>query len=387
VSPNSRRWVRRIGIALVLIVAGVVVKLTLLRPESVPVTVFRVAEGVVEQTVTNSKSGTVKSRRRAALGPEIGGRVADLPVREGDRVTRGQVLLRIADEDLRAQVAVRESAVTAARASVGEACSAADNAVREYDRQVSLARDAIVSEEIVEQFRTRRDMAAAVCEAARARALEADAALVAARVDLGRAVVRAPFDGVVAEVRAEVGEWITPSPPGILIPAVFDVIDPEAIYVSAPLDEVDVGRVGPGLPVRVTLDAYPGASFAGSVVRVAPYVQDHEEQNRTFEIEVELEDDAFARDLRPGTSADVEVVLDAKPSSLRIPTYALIEGRRVLLVEGGVLRERAVETGLRNWDFVEIVDGLRSGEAVVVSLDRAEVRDGAPARIESETER
>jgi HlyD family secretion protein len=297
------------------------------------------------------------------------------------------VLLRIADDDLRAQVAVRESAVTAARASVGEACSAADNAVREYDRQVSLARDAIVSEELVEQFRTRRDMATAGCEAARARRLEADAALEAARVDLRRAVLRAPFDGIVAEVRGEVGEWITPSPPGILIPALFDVIDPEAIYVSGPLDEVDVGRVRPGLPVRVTLDAYPDEAFPGSVVRVAPYVRDDEEQNRTFEIEVEFDDAAFARTLSPGSSADVEVVLDAKPSSLRVPTYALIEGRRVLVVEDDVLRTREVETGLRNWDFVEIVDGLRAGEAVVVSLDRAEVREGAPARIESETER
>jgi len=353
----------------------------------VPVTVFRAAEGRVEQTVTNSKSGTVKSRRRAALGPEIGGRVAELPAREGDRVRRGDVLLRIADEDLRAQVALRDASLAAARAAVEEACVAADNAAREYDRQVALARDAIVSEQIVEQYRTRRETAAAACLAARARVQEAGAALEAARVDLGRTVVRAPFDGIVAECRAEVGEWLTPSPPGIQIPAVFDLIDPEAIYVSAPLDEVDVARVREGLPVRVTVDARPGESFVGTVVRVAPYVQDFEEQNRTFEIEVEFADAALARTLRPGTSADVEVVLESKPSALRVPSYALIEGRTVLVVADGVLRSRAVETGLRNWDFVEIVSGLARGDPVVVSLDRAEVRDGAAARIESETER
>jgi HlyD family secretion protein len=192
---------------------------------------------------------------------------------------------------------------------------------------------------------------------------------------------------VVAEVRAEVGEWITPSPPGIQIPAVFDLIDPEAIYISAPLDEVDVGRIGTGMPVRVTTDAYAETAFAGTVVRVAPYVQDQEEQNRTFEIEVELDEPDPERALRPGTSADVEVVLTSKSAALRIPTYALIEGREVLVVEDDVLQRREVRTGLRNWDYVEILDGLEAGEAVVVSLDRAEVQEGAHARIESETDR
>jgi HlyD family secretion protein len=386
-NASARRWLRRIAVVAVLVVLGLAARYTLLRTDPVPVTVFRVARGAVEQTVTNSKSGTVRSRHRASLGPELGGRVAELPVREGDRVRRGDLLLRLADEDLRAQVEVRESAVVTARASRGESCTSADNAAREYARQVALARDEIVPEQTVEQYRTRRDATAAACEAAEARILEAAAALEAARVDLRRTIVRAPFDGIVAEVRTEVGEWITPSPPGILIPTVFDLIDPEAVYVSAPLDEVDVGRVREGLPVRVTLDAYPDRSFDGDVVRVAPYVQDAEDQNRTFEIEVELRDGAFARTLSPGTSADVEVVLDTKPDALRIPSYALIEGQRVLVLEDGALRDRAVEIGLRNWDFAEVVAGLEPGEAVVVSLDRAEVEAGAPAAIEAETDR
>ena len=104
---------------------------------------------------------------------------------------------------------------------------------------------------------------------------------------------------------------------------------------------------------------------------------DLEEHSRTFEIEVEFDDREFAAGLLPGASADVEVVLDTRDAVPRIPTYALMEGGRVLVLEGETLVERDVTTGLRNWQFTEITAGLETGERVVVSLDRAEVQAGA----------
>jgi HlyD family secretion protein len=172
---------------------------------------------------------------------------------------------------------------------------------------------------------------------------------------------------------------------------VVEIIDPDAIYVSAPLDEVDVARVSVGLPVRITMDSFPGRAFPGRVVRVAPYVVDRQEQNRTFETEVEFEPKSLGpadrNVLRPGTSADVEVILGGRDGVLRVPTYALIEGGRVMVVRDTRLVSVPVETGLRNWDFTEITGGLSEGELVVVSLDRVEVREGAIVRIESETRR
>jgi HlyD family secretion protein len=120
-------------------------------------------------------------------------------------------------------------------------------------------------------------------------------------------------------------------------------------------------------------------------VRVAPYVQDAQEQNRTFEVEIDLDDRATARTLLPGTSADVEVILQVRADVLRVPAYALMQDTRVLVVRDGRLVATAVTTGLRNWDFVEIALGLAPGDPVVVSLDRPEVVAGAHARIESET--
>jgi HlyD family secretion protein len=123
------------------------------------------------------------------------------------------------------------------------------------------------------------------------------------------------------------------------------------------------------------------------VTRVAPYVQDVQEQNRVFEIEAELDDDAFARSLPPGTSADVEVILASRDGALRIPSSAILEGDRVLVARGGRLESREVELGLKNWQFAQVKKGLSPGDAVVVSLDRMEVKEGARVSITADTAR
>jgi len=384
---GKARWLRRAGWALGALLVLVVLRRTVLRPSPVAVSIFRAARGRVEETVTNSKAGAVRSRRRANLSSEVGGRVAELPVHKGDRVRPGDVLMRVASADYRAQVSLEERALAAAQAARVEACHAAELAERDLARNRQLAREQLVSVEILDQLQTRRDGAEAACEAARARVGQAEAALEAARVNLEKTVLRAPFAGVVAEITTEVGEWITPSPPGLPIPPVIVLLDDQMIYVSAPMDEVDIGKVRVGKPVRVTMDAFPGRSLPGRVTRVAPYVAEAQEQSRTFEIEAELDDAAFARRLSPGSSADVEVIQDVREGVLRIPSDALLEGGKVLVLRDGRLVSRPVRTGLKNWQFTEILEGLAPGDAVVVSLDRVGVREGARASAEAETTR
>jgi HlyD family secretion protein len=353
-------------------------------PEPVEVTVFRAAQGVIEETVTNSKAGTVKTRRRASLSPEIGGRVAELAVRKGDTVKAGQLLLRLADSDFTARVRLEERSLEAARAGEAEACQRLSQATRELARATRLSDERIVSREMTERIESDRDLAASACEASRARVQQTAASLDFARAQLAKTVLRAPFGGVVAELRTELGEWITPSPTGIPMQPVLDLIDPSLVYVTAPLDEVDVARVRVSLPVRVSLDAFPGRSFLGRVRRVAPYVVDLEKQNRTFDIDVDLDEGPDVSRLPPGASADVEVMLESREAALRVPSHAVSEGGKVLLVIDGLIVERAVKTGIKGWEFTEITEGLSKGDAVVVSLERAEVKAGAKARIAGE---
>jgi len=166
---------------------------------------------------------------------------------------------------------------------------------------------------------------------------------------------------------------------------VVDIIDLSSLYVSAPMDEVDSAAIHAGQHAKLTVDSYPDTQFEGTVVRVAPYVLDFVAQNRTVEIEVELVDAAVASKLLPGTSADVEVVLEARSGALRLPTSALLENSRVLVANDGRLEERPVEIGLKNWDYAEVTGGLDEGQRVVISLDRVEVKTGARVEVE-ETE-
>jgi len=160
---------------------------------------------------------------------------------------------------------------------------------------------------------------------------------------------------------------------------VIDLLDPASIYVSAPIDEVDAERLRVGLAVRVTVDSRPDQTFEGSVARVAPYVLDVLEQNRTVEVEVELADPPAIVGVLPGTSADVELILDRRDDALRIPASAVAEGGKVLVLSGGVLIEKVIEVGLRNWRFAEVVDGLEEGEAVVVVRNSPDIKVGAQA--------
>jgi HlyD family secretion protein len=233
-----------------------------------------------------------------------------------------------------------------------------------------------VSEDLLDQLRHVYQAASAGCDAADAERQQVRASRAGAAADLDKVSIYAPFAGVIAEVDAEVGEWVTPSAAGII-----DLINRESLYVSAPMDEIDSGRIELGLPVRVAVDSRPDETFLGKVTRIAPYVLDIEAQNRTVEIEVELDDPEISSSLLPGTSADVEVILQTREDAPRIPTSALFQNNQVLVVEEDELVEREVEIGLRNWDYVEIVGGLSEGEVVVTSLDRAEVEAGQTVEV------
>ena len=241
--------------------------------------------------------------------------------------------------------------------------------------------------ETVDRATTEAQARAAACDAARAAHAVARARVDAARADVERTVLRAPFAGVVAEVNAEVGEFVTPSPTGIPTPPAVDLIDFRCVYVTAPIDEVDAPAIRTDMPACVTLDAFPGERrCAAHVRRIAPYVLDVEKQARTVEVEVALESEESRSGLLPGYTADVEIVLERKDAVLRVPTVAVLEGTRVLVFRDGdgVLESRSFEPGLSNWHFTEVVSGLDEGERVVVSVDREGVDAGVVAAPEGQ---
>ncbi len=349
------------------------------RPQPLAVAVKLVERGLVESTVANTRAGTLKACRRARLAPPGGGQVSSLEVREGDSVQAGQLLLQLWNEDLRAQLRLAQAQLSSSGSRAEEACLNADMAQRDYRRLQPLRERGLVSAERLDQAHTESLARAAGCRAANAARETAEAQVAVARAALERTLLRAPFDGVVAEVTGEVGEFVTPSPPGIPTPPAVDLIDTRCLFVSAPLDEVDAPAVKVGQPARITLDAFPKRGFQGRVRRIAPYVLDLEKQARTVEVEVEFADLGVKDYLLPGYSADIEVILETRPHVTRVPTEALIDDQAVLVLAAGVLTRRDVDTGLANWTWTEITKGIEPGESVVVSLDRPGVEAGREA--------
>jgi len=380
VSKQSKLY---LGIVLVLLlIAGGFVYTT---ADPIPVELQTVESGVVESTVANTRAGTVEACRRARMAPIIGGQVARLPVDEGARVAEGDVILELWNQDLRAQVRLSEGQARASNARVEEACVMARVAAKEADRLASLEGQGIVSEEQTERGVGQAEAQQAGCRAAETQAEVAQAQVEAAKAALERTIMRAPFAGVVAEINGELGEIVTPSPVGIATLPTVDLIDAGCLYVHAPIDEVDAGQVRKGMPVRLTLDAFPDAPLEGRVRRVAPYVLDLEKQARTVAVEVDFVDPEAIDALLPGYSADVEIVIAREANRLRIPTEAILEGKRVLkYTPEGLVEELEIQTGISNWRFSEVREGLSSGDQVILSIDREGVEGGASVTPETE---
>lgn len=356
------------------------------RPTLIAVTLVQVERGRVESTVSNTRAGTVEACQRTRLSPILGGRIEYLGVKEGDRVRKGQTLLRLWSQDLSAQVHLAEAGLATARQRVDEACIVADNAEREAERATSLRSAGFVSIEREEAARTQARARRAACDTARSDVAQAAARLAAARTELQRTVLVAPFDGIVAKLTGELGEYTTPSPPGVATPPAIDLIDDRCLYISAPMDEVDAPKIRVGQPARISLDALPGKHFPGKVRRIAPYVLALEKQTRTVDVEVDFDHPETVGHLLVGYSADAEVILAVRQDTLRIPTSAVLEGNRVLVYRAatGDLEERVIRTGLANWEYTEVLEGLGAGERIVLSLEREGVKAGAKVMPEAQ---
>ncbi|NIR61061.1 MAG: efflux RND transporter periplasmic adaptor subunit [Gammaproteobacteria bacterium] len=355
----------------------------LLRPEPVAVEAAEVARGRVESTVANTRAGTIMAGRRARIAPTTSGQITELPVREGDQVEAGTLLMALWNEDVRAELALARSQAEAAGARAEQSCLKAEAAAREARRVTRLRERDLASEEEVDRKVSESKALEAACRAARADAEVARDRMAVAEAALARTRLHAPFAGVIAEVNGELGEIVTPSPIGVPTPPAVDLIDPSAPYVSAPIDEVDAPSIAVDMPARITLDAFPDRRFAGRVSRIAPYVLDVEKQARTVEVEVRFTEPDTADRLLPGYSADVEILLAAHDDVLRVPTEAVLEGPRVLVLDAdGYLASREIDTGLSNWEYTEVTAGLSEGERVVTSVTREGVQAGVPATLE-----
>ncbi len=368
------RW-----LVVVLVIAGIAFLIwQKTRAKPVEVMVGLVTRGIVEKTVANTRAGTVNACRRARLSPSIGGQIAALPIHEGDQVEAGDLLLEIWNEDLSAQFAVAEQEAAVARAQAEAACQSAEEAQRQAKRAQTLLKNRVGSQEQTDMAVSEALSLRAKCDASRASVQMSLAHVSLARANLSRSRLIAPFSGIIAKIEGELNEYVTPSPVGVQTPPVVDLIENSCFYITAPIDEVDAAAVRIDMVARVTLDAFRGREFAGKVRRIAPYVLDLAKQARTIDIEVDFVDRSDFIYLLAGYSADVEIILDVRTDTLKVPSEAVMDGNAVYVFsdQDRTISKRTFTPGLSNWAFTEVVSGLDEGIQVVVNVDKPELKDG-----------
>lgn len=379
--PVISKRAKWIVVIVVLVVMGAVLKQRQSEPLLLPV--VAIDKGAVESTVSNTRAGTIKACQRSELSMSLGGRVQKLYVKEGDRVTAGQVLIELWNEDHKANVAQAEASLSAAEHEQKRACLGAEQNAREDQRAQSLINKKLISTTQAEAARTLSTTTRQSCEGAGDQVKMSRANLDLARARFDLTYLRAPYAGIIAEVNSELGEYVTPSPAGILTKPAIDMLDDSCLYVTAPIDEIDAMPVRVGQRVRITLDAFRGQHFDGHVTRIAPYVMEVEKQARTVDVDVRF--DSFPKDvpLLVGYSADIEIILDERADVLRVPTETIVDKHFVyVLSDDGVVHKREFTPGLANWTHTEITAGLQVGDKVVLTPDHAGLKDGAPAKID-----
>jgi RND family efflux transporter MFP subunit len=346
-----------------------------------PVRVVAAVEGRLPRTVV--VTGTLAADEEVAAGFKVAGRVSEVAVDLGSQVRKGQVLARLDPTDFRIRVEQAEAALRQVRAGLGLTPDGTDDRVD--PEKTALVREArAVLEEAglnrnrMAQLREKDLIARAEFDAAVSRLLVAEgryqaaveevrnrqeilaerrSSLSLARQQLADAVLQAPIDGAVRERRASVGEFLAAGAPVVQLVR----IHPLRLRVAVP--ERDAAAIRIGQPVRVRPEGN-AAEHAGRVVRLSPAIQ---EQNRTLVLEAEVANREGR--LRPGSFAKAEIAVEADRAAVLVPATAIVTFagiEKVFGVKDGLAVEKRVRTGRRAGDRVEILEGLVSGEPVVV---------------------
>ena len=338
----------------------------------------------VEQTVSNTRAGTIDACRRSKMSPAMGGQIALLHVKEGDLVQKDQILIELWNKESKARVKETQARVQVSERSAQQVCILSDRAQREAKRKTELLQRGLASEEATETAVSNAESQSAACDAALTQVEANQASVEVVEASLERTMLIAPFNGVIAEIEGELGEYVTPSPVGVATKPTVDLIDSSCIYISAPIDEIDAPEVVSGMTARISMDAFGNQEFPATVRRVAPYVLDLEKQARTVEIEAVF--DNPDQTLLPGYSADIEVIIDRVENVLSIPTQLIMRDNYVYVIdpETMTLTKEQIEIGIGNWQYTEVTNGLSKDDQVVLSVDREGVKAGIVVVVEKD---
>ncbi len=297
-----------------------------------------------EMLATYNGTATLEAEADALVVAKVSAEVRQLAVEEGDPVRAGQVLAQLDDRQLRLQAVQARAALAKAE--------------RDYKRQVELHQKGLVAAGAFEGLKYDLDNLRAANDLA--------------QLSLSYTQVRAPFAGVVAVRHIKLGQTVQVGE------QLFRVTDPTPLKASVFVPERELQRLKVGQPATVAVDALAGKTFPATVSLVAPTV---DSTTATFKVTLEVSDPSAQ--LKPGMFARVGIVFERRPNALTIPRVALLDsndGAAVFVVTAGKATRRKLTTGLSSGAAIEVLEGLRGDEQVVV-VGQNGLKEGNAVRI------
>ncbi len=311
-------------------------------PMGPPVEAMAIGTGQILREVT--AVGTLMSNESVMVRPEIAGRVMRLSFEEGQKVKKGQVLVKLDDSTYVAELEQARASLELSRANN-------DRAVKLYSQGAGTerAKDEGVSKLRVDQARLEQ-----------------------AKTNMEKTVIVAPFDGVVGLRKVSVGAYVTPGQDIVNL----ESIDPIKVEFQVP--EMALSTLADGQTLSVTADAFPGRSFQGEVYAIDPKIDPN---GRAVAVRARLPNEGTV--LRPGLFVRVGLVVSKSDAALLVPEEALVSRGSQLLVfkvvEGKAVAA-PVRAGLRRAGKVEVLEGLKAGD-LVITAGHMKVREGGPVTV------
>ncbi|MBI3378346.1 MAG: efflux RND transporter periplasmic adaptor subunit [Nitrospirae bacterium] len=318
-------------------------------------------------TVTATSTGTIKSETEVKITAQRIGKITKLFVEEGSIVKPGSMIAELDPEEAHLNLNI-------SLASIDKAKSILKEAETRLKRFSDLREKGYISHIDFDSVQKEYNVAYASVK-------EAESSLSLAKLNYDYSFIKSPISGVVTSRPVKVGETTAK---GALV---VHVVAMDDLYIEAFIDEADVAKVKLRQQANITMDAYQGNVFKGEIYRISPVVLGGKQETRTFEVRTRLKEKQII--IKPGMSADVEIIVDNIKNALVVPSHALMEknNRKFIFIKKcSTAKLIPVETGQFNWNFTEITSGVKEGDTVIINPDAQGLADGRRVREKKKTE-
>jgi len=345
-----------IAVVVLLIVLAAFFSLNYLSEETVKVKTAEAVRGDITQSI--SYSGAIESPKRVQIGSKIAGRVSAVLFNELDEVPAGQALIKLEDDELKAQLSQAQEALNQAQINLV-------NIEKNLERVKELFKKGFASTEQLETAQQAYDVGKALIKQN-----QANLAFIRARLE--STTITSPISGTIVSKNVTVGE-IVAGPLGggnFSVPTpMAEIADLNDLEVQTDVDEVEMSKVHVGQEARITVDAYPDKTYKGTVREIAATTLSRRDVGITYRVKVHITNPD--KILKLGMTANVDFMIENRGQVLTVPKSAvLVQGDEqfVFKVRDQKVYKREVETGMEGEEFVEITAGLQSGEKVIVAI-------------------